>query len=216
MKLSLEQKIKEKQKMILEQQKTILHQNGVIEKQQELIIEQKNRIKDLKREFEAKDIVKTTKGSETETNLSNEAQLKKIKDLEQKLTTQEVEHEKEMKQVIKDKFLTIQKLQRQIERFGMKDWEQIVNEKEKIIKEQEQKLNAVRVHVEKLKGEWAEKEGFIDKLEKESNKLKELEKSQEYILETEGRLKKMEEVWKQKLKEKDNRIKELEKMLDQK
>ncbi|NVM04436.1 MAG: hypothetical protein HWN67_19085 [Candidatus Helarchaeota archaeon] len=214
--MSLEQKIKEKQKMILEQQKTILHQNGVIEKQQELIIEQKNQINDLKKELEVKGREKTSRGSATETHLSNEAQLKKIEDLEQKLKNQEVEHEKGMKQVIKDKFLAIQKLQRQIEKAGMKDWEKIVNEKEKIINDQEQKLNAVRVHVEKLKGEWAEKETFIEKLEKESNKLKELEKSQEYILETEGRLKKMEEVWKQKIKEKDNRIKELEKMLDQK
>ncbi len=202
--------------MILEQQKTILHQNGVIEKQQELIIEQKNQINDLKRDLEARGIEKTIKGSGTETNLSNEAQLKQIEELEKKLKNQEIEHEKEMKQVIKDKFLAIQKLQRQIEKAGMKDWEQIVNEKEKIIKEQEQKLNAVRVHVEKLKEEWAEKEIYIEKLEKESSKLKELEKSQEYILETEGRLKKMEEVWKQKIKEKDNRIKELEKMLDQK
>ncbi|MFX0134033.1 MAG: hypothetical protein ACFFDN_10355 [Candidatus Hodarchaeota archaeon] len=212
--MSLEQKIKEQQKLILEQQKTILHQNGVIEKQQELIIEQKNQINDLKKELVVKSREKPPKGSITETKLSNEAQLKKIEELNQKLKNLEVEHEKEMKQVIKDKFLTIQKLQRQIEKAGMKDWENIVNEKEKIIKQQNQKLNAVRDHVEKLKEEWAEKEAYIEKLENESKKLKGLEKSQEYILETEGRLKKMEEVWKQKIKEKDNRIKELEKMLE--
>ncbi|MFX1451887.1 MAG: hypothetical protein ACFFCM_13660 [Promethearchaeota archaeon] len=214
--MSLEQQLKEKQKMILEQQRTILHQNEIIEKQQNLIIEQKNQINDIKKEFETKNANKSAELSTTEKNLSNEAQLKRIKELEQKLKDQEAENEKNVKQIIKDKFLAIQNLQRQIEKAGLKDWEKIVNDKEKIIKEQEQKLDAVRVHIEKLKEEWAEKEIYIEKLEEGSKKLKELEKSQDYILETEGRLKKMEDVWKQKIKEKDNRIKELEKMLDQK
>lgn len=211
--MELEEKMKEQEKIILDQQKTIMRQNEIVEKQQDIIIEQKNKIKNLEKKFEEKVTDKKSIKSSSNNVISKDSQIKRISELEQMLKDQEDQYEKNLKRVIQEKLIAVRKLQKLIEESNIKDWPKIVSEKDKIINEQEQKMSAVRLHVEKLKKEWAEKEAWIEKLEVDAKKFKDLEKSRKDILQTEEKMKKIEDVWKQKIKEKDNRIKELEKML---
>jgi len=212
--LSLEQKIKEQQRIILEQQQSILQQSEIIQKQQELIIELKNQIKDLKRGITADAGDRGVLVSSSESILSKESQLRRIEELEQKLKEQEELYERNLKKAIKEKLEATQKLQKELEEAKIRDWQKEIAEKDEILREQEKRLNAVRIHVEKLKEEWAEKERYIEQLEEHASKYKKLELSQSNILETEEKLKRMEEVWKQKIREKDKRIKELENLLE--